>query len=58
LKAILRHFGESLEAGSSSAGVFLVKRHAPVADGIEALPLVWAASDQNEWRDRILVPEP
>ena len=58
LKTMPRHFGEFLEAGSSSAGVFLVKQHTPMADVIEALLLVWAASDANEWKNRILeIPE-
>lgn len=54
-----RHFGEFLEAGNASAGVFLVKQHAPVADVIEALLMVWAASDADEWKNRILeIPGP
>ena len=57
-KTMPHHFGELLEAGGSSAGVFLVKQHTPVADVIEALLLVWAASDADEWRNRILeIPE-
>jgi hypothetical protein len=59
LKTMPRHFGEFLEAGGSSAGVFLVKQHKPVANVIEALLLVWAASDADEWKNRILeIPEP
>jgi len=54
-----QHFGEFLEAGGASAGVFLVKQRAPVADVIEALLLVWVASDADEWKNRILeVPQP
>src|SRR5664279_1921826 len=45
LKTMPRHFGELLQGGGSSAGVFLVKQRTPVADVIEALLLVWAASD-------------
>ena len=44
LKTMPRHFGEFLQAGGDSAGVFLVKQHTPVADVIEALLLLWAAS--------------
>jgi hypothetical protein len=52
------HFGEFLQAGGDTAGVFLVKQHTPVADVIEALLLVWAASDADEWKNRILeIPE-
>jgi hypothetical protein len=58
LKTMPGHFGEFLQAGGDSAGVFLVKQHTPVADIIEALLLVWAASDANEWKNRILeIPE-
>ena len=59
MKTMPRQFGEFLQSGSDSAGVFLVKQHAPVADVIEALLLVWAASDTDEWENRILeIPEP
>ena len=59
LKTMPRHFGQFLQAGGDSAGVFLVKQHTPVADVIEALLLVWAASDADEWKNRILeIPEP
>jgi hypothetical protein len=45
--------------GGSSPGVFLVKQHAPIAEVIDALVLVWAASDADEWRDRIVeIPAP
>jgi len=58
-KTMPRHFGEFIEAGRSSAGVFLVKQQAPVADVIEALLLVWAASHAGEWENRIIqIPEP
>jgi hypothetical protein len=49
-----RHFGEFLEAHGSSPGVFLVKQSTPLAAVIEALVLVWAASDPEEWKNRIL----
>ena len=59
LKTMPRHFGEFHQAGGDSAGVLLVKQHTPVADVIEALLLVWAASDAGEWKNRILeIPEP
>ena len=57
-KTMPRHSGQLLETGGSSAGVFLVKQHTPVADVIEALLLVWAASDADDWKNRILeIPE-
>ena len=59
LRTMPRHFGEFLEAGGSSAGVFLVKQRTPLAEVIEALLLIWAASDADEWTDRILeIPQP
>ena len=35
-------------------GVFLVKQSTPLAAVIEDLIMVWAASDADEWRDRII----
>ena len=59
LKTMPRYFGEFLQEGGSSPGVFLVKQHAPIAEVIDALVLVWAASDADEWRDRIVeIPAP
>jgi hypothetical protein len=49
-----RHFGNFLEAKGKCAGVFLVKQRAPLADVIEALVLVWSASDAEEWKNRIV----
>ena len=54
-----RHFGEFLRSEGYSAGVFLVKQRAQHADVIEALLLIWAASDADEWKNRIVeIPEP
>ena len=49
-----RHFGEFLQERGSSPGVFLVKQSSPVGDVIDELVLIWAASDAEEWKDRIL----
>ncbi len=49
-----RHVGEFLESQGSSPGVFLVKQRTPVGEVIDALVLVWAASNPDEWKDRIL----
>lgn len=49
-----RHFGEFLMSGMPSPGVFLVSQHAPIGDVIEDLILIWAASDLDEWKNRIL----
>lgn len=58
-KTIPRYFGDFLQGGGSSPGVFLVKQHSPIAEVIDRLVLVWAASDADEWRDRIVeIPGP
>jgi hypothetical protein len=49
-----RHFGDFLEAGHTSPGVFLVKQRTPVVEVVEFLLLVWAVSAPEEWRKRIL----
>ena len=59
LRTMPRHFGDFLEANGQCAGVFLVKQRAPLAEVIEALLLVWAASDAGEWKNRIVeIPQP
>ena len=59
LRTMPRHFGDSLEANGQCAGVFLVKQRVPLAEAIEALLLVWAASDADEWTNRLLeIPQP
>jgi|SRR5579872_3695116 len=49
-----RHFGDFLQAGNFSPGVIVVPQRLPVGDAIEELVLIWAASDAEEWRNRIL----
>ena len=59
LRTMPRHFGDFLEANGQCAGVFLVKQRAPLADIIDALVLVWAASEAGEWKNRIVeIPQP
>src|ERR1700691_5946407 len=53
LRTMPRH-GDYLAANGRCAGVFLVKQRAPLADVIEALVLVWAASAADEWKSRIV----
>ena len=45
------HFAEFLASGQHSPGVLLLHQTLPVAQAIEALLLVWDASDPAEWRD-------
>ena len=49
-----RHFGDFLQSGRKSPGVFLLKQQVPVAKVAEALVLIWAASDPSEWENLIL----
>ena len=59
LRTMPRHFGDFLEANGRCAGVFLVKQRAALADVIEALVLVWAASAAHEWNNLIVeIPLP
>src|SRR5437660_181315 len=54
-----RHFGEFLMCGRSSPGVFLVNQYAPIGEVIDELVLIWAASDADEWTNRIVdIPQP
>jgi hypothetical protein len=48
------HFADFLQAHGQCPGVFLVKQSAALADVIEDLIMVWAASDAEEWRNRIV----
>ena len=48
------HFGDFLAARHSSPGVLLVSRLTPIGRVIEELVLIWAASESNEWRNRIV----
>lgn len=53
-KTMPRHLGEFLEASGFSPGVFLVSQHTPIAEVIDAMILVWMASDAEEWENQIL----
>jgi len=59
LKTMPKHFGDFLKAHGHCPGVFLVKQTTPLAAVIEELIIVWAASDSEEWKDRIVeIPQP
>lgn len=49
-----KYFAEFLTARGSSPGVFLVKQRTPVGQVIEELVLVWAASEPEDWTNRML----
>jgi hypothetical protein len=53
------HFGEFLAAQHSNPGVFLLSQLTPIGRVIEELVLIWAASESDEWRNRIVkIPQP
>ena len=49
-----QHFAAFLKQHGRSPGVFLVKQRTPVAEVIDALVLIWSASNASEWQNRIL----
>ncbi len=49
-----KHFGDFLEAHGYCPGVFPVKQDTPLAQVIEDLIMLWAASAAGEWRNRII----
>lgn len=52
------HFAEFLMSGRSCPGVFLASLHAPIGEVIDALVLIWAGSDAEEWKNRLInIPE-
>ena len=54
LQTMPRHFGEFLMRGQSSPGVFLVSQSTAIGEVIDELVLIWAASNPEEWENRIL----
>jgi hypothetical protein len=49
-----RFFMERVASGKSNPGVFMVPQMSRIAEIIEALLLVWAASQAEEWRNQIV----
>jgi Domain of unknown function (DUF5615) len=54
LKTMPHYFGDFVQSGRGSPGVFLVSQRRAVSAVAEALVLVWAASEASEWTNRIL----
>ena len=53
-----RHFGEFLIRRQSSPGVFLVSQYSAIGEVNNELALIWAASEAEEWKNRIVkVPQ-
>ncbi len=53
-KTMPRHFAEFLQSHGFSPGVLLMKQTSQIGAAIEALVLIWAATDAEEWTNRIL----
>jgi hypothetical protein len=53
-RTMTRYFGDRLAAGKSSPGMFIVAQRGPIGEVIASLLLVWAASQPEDWRDRIV----
>ena len=49
-----RYFAERLAAGKwNNPGLFIVPQECPIGPVVESLLFIWAASQAEEWRDRI-----
>ena len=57
-RTMLDHFRNRLQEGKSSPGVFLVSQFAPLGPVVEALSMVWAASDSAEWQNQVVICPP
>jgi hypothetical protein len=50
-----KHFWDRTNAGKANPGMFIVSRQRTALGGvIDSLLLVWAASEPDEWRNRIV----
>jgi len=47
------YFRRRLDGGKTSPGLFLVSQFAPLRPVVEALILVWAASDPADWQNQV-----
>ena len=47
------HFTRFLTTEGMSPGVILIPQSMPISEGIEELVLIWAASEAEEWADRL-----
>lgn len=51
-KTMPTHFGEFIVA-KTSPGVIVIPQHMPIATAAEGLVLIWAATEAEEWVNRI-----
>ena len=50
-----RHFRARVEAGKPASGLFILpQQQSAIGEIIESLLLIWAASQAEEWRNRML----
>ena len=54
IRTMPRHFAAFLQRGDHSPGVILIPQTIRAAAAIDALVLVWAATEPAEWADRIV----
>ena len=52
IRTMPKHFADFVQS-AASAGVLLVSQQLPVQDAVEQLVLIWAASEPEEWINRI-----
>jgi len=48
------HFSQFPTSGANCPGVLLIPQQIPVHTAIEELVLIWAASDADEWQNRLV----
>jgi len=54
-RTMTRHFRDRLAPGESNhPGLFVVPQRSAIGEIVESLLLVWAASQAEEWHDRIV----
>lgn len=54
IRTMPRYFAEFLEGGNRSPGVVMIPQTVSTRQAIDALVLIWAVSDPEEWVDRIV----
>jgi hypothetical protein len=51
-RTLPQHFGEFVES-ARSAGVIVIPQHLPVSVAVDELLLVWTATSEEDWANRI-----
>jgi hypothetical protein len=52
-RTMVDHFRHRLAEGKWSPGVFLVSQSAPIGDIVNAITLIWAASEALDWENQL-----